>query len=160
MTKRQGRWMVAIALGAALVAGVPADVLARTQKPTIKGRINGKQFKAWSRGVSASYGNPFFIIGTGTKPGRSIRAFAFGCLIFEPPTTFPATYTCNGNYNETRIGRRPSVKVWGTLEGLQVTFDSFGSRAEGTVSGTLEIGENPPIPVAVEGVRFSVPLVQ
>ena len=66
----------------------------------------------------------------------------FACVAFDLATSaLPVTLTqCNGVYQETRIGRHPSVKVWTTSTGIQATIDSFdGARASGTFSGSYEV---------------------
>ena len=156
--------IVAIGVGACLVAGgLPSDAAAG-KRSMVSARINGKRFKSTSRRLTFGTYGDFILLVVGSKAGRSVRSLGVGCVPVDLATAaLPLTCTGNGTYQEVRIGRRPSAKAWGTVNGLQVTIESFdGARARGTFSGTFDFGNengaSPLGPIPVEDGRFDVKL--
>jgi hypothetical protein len=148
------------ALAIALLGGPLVDEAAAGKKPRLSARINGHAVRAGGRRLDAVYvGMTVLTISGSTRNVRFNRAVAFACVAFGlAPTTSPVTLTtCNGLYQETRTGLHPSVKIWTTDTGLQVTIESFdGVHARGTFSGAFEFSPTGDAPAVIVNGRFSV----
>ena len=156
----RGRGGVATAAVAIVLATAPSIAAAAARKPILSARIHGNAVTATGTRLQAFYiGGAVFEIAARTKSTRRNRAVAFSCVAFGLlPTTSPVTLTqCNGNYQETNVGRHASAKVWSASTGLQVTVDSFdGTRARGTFTGEFEFAGDGGAPAVVRNGRFDV----
>ena len=157
MSMRREGWLAAIGLGVALVAGIPVDEATASSRPHLSARINGRALTASGKRLQVVNLSTIFEIVASTKNVHFNRSMAFACVIFDLATTpLPVTLTqCNGNYQETRISRHPSAKVWTTAAGIQLTIDSFdGTRARGTFSGAFEVSGDGSPPAAIQNGKF------
>ncbi len=163
----QGSWRTRIAvIGLVAMVFAPAAVppAAAGARSFVSARIDGKRFKSTSKRLTFGTHGDLILLVFGSKPGRLVRSLGIGCVPVDLATvTLPFTCEGNGNYQQVRIGRRPSAKGWGTVRGLRVTIEGFdGARVRGTFAGTFEFGnENgttPLGPITVEDGRFDVPL--
>jgi hypothetical protein len=153
--QRRG-WLRAMAFGVALLVGVEA---AASSKSHLSVRVNGRVLRTGGKRLTFVYGPEgqlAFISVTASRGVHFNRAINFTCIgtnltTTPPPVTFPQ---CSGLYQETKIGRHPSVKEWVTSTGIQATIEAFdGTRARGTFSGTMVSPQGTP-PAAVKNGKF------
>lgn len=133
--------MVAIAAAAAaLVAGMPMDAAAK--KNRLRATVDGKRIK-FTRNVSITAGGDtiaFLVIGQARlRYGGLLRTLGVSCADFPPATIPGQSLYYTANYQETRISRTPSTRLWALpVTGPLVTFDSYdGTQVEGTFSAVL-----------------------
>ena len=158
MRTRKGTHIISV--GLALVFAVVASA-AGASKPKLTARIHGKAFKATGTTLlQGTYvGAELFSILAKTKNVRHNRAMDFACVgLGLAPGNIVAPGPCGGEYQETNVSRHGvSVKVWSTVNGLQVTLDSFdGTHATGTFSGAFELSGQGDGPATVQNGRFDV----
>jgi hypothetical protein len=128
-------------------------------KPPFSAQINGRVFRATARNAQAVFVVDVVELVAHTQRGHFSRAVAFACPALNLATaTLPVTLSsCNGTYQEVKVSRHPSVKVWATGDGLEITVESFdGSRIKGTFSGTFETPGQPGGPAAVRNGKFNL----
>jgi hypothetical protein len=157
VTIRRERRLAAMALGFALTAAILATD-ATAAGPHLSARINGHALRASGTRLQVDSFPTVFEITASTKNVRNNHAAAFACVAFDLASMpLPATLTpCNGNYQETRIGRRgASVKAWSTTAGIQVTIESFdGSHVKGTFGGAFEFSAEGRPPATIQKGKF------
>ena len=169
---RQNHWIVATALGAALVANAPIDAAA---KPTavISAVVDGHKVKFKNQHVEGgiAQGSGLSIDGgthSYSRPSKFLPAKVLSLLCANGPSaggTFPAAgQACQITYQTSkptlgeprRAGR--TVKLWLTPVGATVTFTSFGSsRVQGTFEGTLDDVDGGSGSITVTNGTFSIP---
>jgi hypothetical protein len=139
-TKHASRWrpLLAVAVVAALMAGMPPDASAKKKpaKNVLTATINGKSIK-FRRNVSIQAGGTtvaLFVIGQ-TRPHGILRTLGVGCAAFLRRRPRSSNF-CTFNYQEAKLGRHPTIKAWElpTVTG-RVDFSAYdGSVVSGTFS--------------------------
>jgi hypothetical protein len=155
------RWFTAVTLGLILGALV-TDGSAAASKPSLSANINGHAFKASGSRLVVHLLTTVLSITASTKSVRNNHALAIACPALDFATsTFPRTLTgCDGNYQETKLSRHPSVKTWGTVSGVTVIVNHFdGTHADGTFSGTFEVSGQGKPPAVIKKGKFSVDVI-
>ena len=158
MTIRRERPLAALALGFALTAAILATNATAASGPRLSARINGHALRASGTRLQVVSFPTLFEVTASTKNVRNNHAAAFACVAFDLASMpLPTTLTqCNGNYQETKIGRRgASVKAWSTAAGIQVTIESFdGSHVTGTFGGAFEFSAEGRRPATIQKGKF------
>lgn len=137
MRMRQRRWMMAVALGAALGADLPADEVAakRRKKESLSARIDGKLLKASGKHYTDSFTAGIALVqgDTPLRLGKVVRAIAVGCGIDLATSALPVTpvfpVLCTMGYATFSFkGGQGVTKQWAETNvagGVEVTFESF-----------------------------------
>jgi hypothetical protein len=157
---RHGKRIAPTALAALLVGGIFGGEATAAGRP-FSAQINGRVFKATAKNTQALFLETVVELVAHTQKGHFNRAVAIACPALNLATaTLPVTLSsCNGNYQETKVSLHPSVKVWATGDGLEITVESFdGSSIKGTFSGAFETPGQPGGPAAVRNGKFNLAL--
>jgi hypothetical protein len=155
-----GKRIALTALAALLISGTFGGQATAAGKP-FSAQINGRVFKATAKNAQALFLQDVVELVAHTRKGHFNRALAIACPALNLTTaTLPVTLSsCNGNYQETKVSLHPSVKVWATGDGIEITVESFdGSSIKGTFSGAFETPGQPGGPAAVRNGKFNLAL--
>jgi hypothetical protein len=167
---RNQRWIVALAVGIALVAAAGVHDSAAKKRKTrssVAATIDGKHSRWGGKNVTIqATSTDVTIVATITRPHRLnqlIRGVAVSCQL-DLTGTFPVTpvfpQSCVLGYSEVRFGPHLDPKRWGGsnfLDGVVVTFDSLdGGRLRGSFQGTIPSEDTPPNPPVTLQGTFSV----